>query len=346
MPSQLVTIHDVAKAAGLSKTTVSAALTGNGRLSEATRDLVLREAEKLGYDANPHAQGLRGRRSKEIGFFSPDIDLGVSTLKAQAIGRFLNERGYSVPISAYTNREGGAFTAQEKLIASMRRQKMRAVICNTLNLHGERALAELRAYLEEGGVAVCFDFPLEIECDAVIFDREHNTYLAARHLVENGHREIGLCVPNTLHSRAPRIAGFQRALGEFGVEACEEWIVSVPYNIEAEREGQTLARWFLELPQKPTAMCIVNDIVALTFAALLGREGIRVPEDLSLVGHDNRTLSELGTLPLSSVSHPIEDIALSVVEMLDSRLNGRYDGPPRREIVRGQLFERASVRPI
>ena len=345
MDSPLVTIHDVARTVGLSKTTVSAALTGNGRLSEETREMVRREAEKMGYNPNPHARGLRRGRSDVIGFFSPDIDLGVSTLKTQAIGRLLHARGYSFPVSAYTNYEGGAAKAQAQLMASLRLQKMRAVICNTLNLQGERAHAELRAYLQEGGTVVCFDWPLDLRTDCVVFDREHNTYLAARHLVENGHRQIGFSVSDG-HSRVPRLAGFRRALGEVGAQAREGWIVSVPYNVEAEREGEALARWFLELTEKPTAMCVVNDIVALTFAAIVGRHGVRVPDDLSLVGHDNRTLAELGALPLSTVSNPVDAIAGAVVEMLDSRLSGRYDGPPRHEIVRGQLFKRASVRSI
>jgi DNA-binding LacI/PurR family transcriptional regulator len=228
----------------------------------------------------------------------------------------------------------------------MRLQKMRADICNTLNLQSERAHAELSTYLKEGGLAVCFDRPVAVECDSVVFDRQHNSYLAARHLLDRGHRRIGLCVPDARHSREPRIAGFRQALKEFGVPARAEWIVSVPYHIEAEREGAALAQWFLALTDKPTAMCVVNDVTALAFAAQIRRQGFRVPQDLSLVGHDNRAVSELGALPLSTVSHPIEEIAHAVVEMLDSRLTGRYDGPPRREIVRGQFFERASVRSI
>lgn len=346
MSSNSVTIHDVARAVGLSTTTVSVALSGQGRLKETTRALVLREAEKLGYDANPMAQGLRRGRSREIGLFSPQLDLGVSTLKTHAIGRLLNQKGYSVPISAYTNREYGVETVQEKLIAGIRRQRMRAVVCDTLNLHGEKALSQLRAYLEEGGQAVFFDWPIDLEADSVVFDREHNTYIATRHLLERGHRKVGLCMPNTIDPRASRLSGFQRAMEEWGAEVRADWIVTVPYDLEAEREGESLAKWFLELREKPGAMCIVNDIVALTFAAILGRHGVRVPQDLSVVGHDNRALADIGPLPLTSVTHPIAEIAESVVEMLDSRLTGRYEGPPRVHKILGHLVERTSVLPV
>lgn len=347
MDSNSVTIHDVARAAGLSTTTVSAALTGNGRLSDATRELVRREAEKLGYDASPQGRGLRRGRSQEIGLLSPQVDLGVSTLKTHAIARYLNQKGYTVPISAYINDGPGALTVQEKLVASMRRQKLRAVVCDTLNLHGAtRALADLRAYLDEGGQAVFYDWPIELEADAVVFDREHNTYLATRHLLENGHRRIGACIPNTTDPRDSRRAGFERAMREFDAPIRTNWVVSVPYALEAEREGATLARWFLELPERPTAMCVVNDMVALAFAATADRHGVRIPEDVSLVGHDNRALAEFGPLPLTTVTHPADEIARRVVELLDSRLTGSYDGPARREVVRGQLVERQSVRKL
>lgn len=341
--SKPVTISDVARAVGLSKTTVSTALTGNGRLSDETRELVRREAAKLGYEADFYAQGLRKKRNDVVGFFSPDIDLGVATLKMHAIWRLLDERGYTVPVLAYGNRAGGQYLEQEKLLADLRRQKPRAMLCNTSNLQSEMAQEELRRYLQEGGIAVCYDWPTKVDVDTVLFDRQHNTYLATRHLLKAGHREIGTCFPWHRYSAASRAAGFAQAMNEAGVEIRQEWSLTVDYQMQSELEAVALAERFLKLRERPTAMCIVNDHLANTFATCLARAGVRVPNDLSIVSHDNLPIAEHGNVRLTSVSHPYEQIAQSAVEMLDSRLSGRYDGPPRCEVVRGQLFERDSI---
>ena len=342
-----VTILDVARQTGLSKTTVSAALTGNGRLSETTRELVLREAQKLGYQADYFAQGLRKKNNDLIGFFSPDIDLGVSTLKMQKMWSLLDARGYTVPILAYGNREGGEFLDQEKLLAELRRQKPRAILCNTSNLQSPAAHDELRRYLQGGGIAVCYDWELPVETDQVIFDREHNTYLAAAHVLGAGHRKIGAALPQIRQGECGRSNGFERALREFGVTPNSSWLWTVDYGQSSELEGVRLAQQFLALSigERPTALCIVNDYVAHAFALCVMRAGLRIPADLSLVSHDNLPIAQYGALPLSSVSHPYEEIAQIAVEMLDARLCGRADPQPRRERVRGQLFERGSVCP-
>ncbi len=302
--SRPVTISDVARAVGLSKTTVSTALTGNGRLSEETREMVRREAEKLGYQADFFAQGLRKKHNDLIGFFSPDIDLGVSTLKMHTIWRLLDERGYTVPVLAYGNRANGQYIEQEKLLADLRRQKPRAMLCNTSNLQSESAQEELRRYLQEGGLAVCYDWPTEVEVDTVLFDRQHNTYTATRHLLGAGHQKIGACFPWHRYSGATRAAGFRQAMEEAGVEIREEWIFNVDYQMQPELEAVALAEQFLKLRERPTAMCVVNDHLANTFATCLARAGVRVPSDLSLVSHDNLPIAEHGTVRLTSVSHP------------------------------------------
>ncbi len=338
------TIHDVARAVGMSKSTVSAALIGNSRHSEATRQAVLKAAQELGYEANYHAQGLRKQLNDIIGFFSPGLDLGVSTLKTQAITQRLSARGYNVPVLAYGCRENGEFYGQEELLADLRRQKPRAMICSTRNLQYERAQQELRRYLEDGGIAVCFDWPIAVETDAVLFDRVHNSYVATRHLLEMGHRDIGFYIPGLDISGNPRVEGFSQALSEWGLKPRAEWFFCGGFHLEAEREGRWLAEKFLQLHERPTAMAVVNDITALAFASQIKIAGIEIPRDLSLVGHDGRAAAEIGFLPLTTVTYPVEAIADAVVEMLESRLSGHSTGPARREIVLGHLIERQSVR--
>lgn len=335
-----VTLVELAKRVGLSKTTVSDALRGNGRLNDETRRMIQETAREIGYLADPFAQGLRQRENDLIAFFSPDLDLSSGTLKTQAIAQRLFARGYTVPIYAYGTRKGGASLEQEELFTRLRRQRPRAVVCNSSNLKSPRAQEELRCYVQDGGIAVCYDWPLDVSCDAVVFDAEQQTYLAAHHLIEKGHRDIGFYVAQDRSTYALRLKGFRHALEEAGLRVQAQWLAPGFFQIENEREGIALAAWFLAQSKRPSAMCVVNDAAA---AARLMRAGVRIPDDLSLIGHDNSAIADACILPLTTVSHPIDEIAERVVELLDSRLNGRYDGPPRREIVQSELIERESV---
>jgi DNA-binding LacI/PurR family transcriptional regulator len=136
-----------------------------------------------------------------------------------------------------------------------------------------------------------------------------------------------------------RLQGFRRALAEFGVSSGEEWFFQ---NASYEMGGAEMARRFLEMEDRPTGLCIVNDYVALAFLVEVMRAGLRVPEDVSVVSHDNQPVALFCPVPLTSVSHPVEAIAQTVVEMLIERLEGS-DAPPRTVTIQGELVQRESV---
>ena len=338
-----VTMLDIASATGLSRTTVSVALSGNGRLSQSVTETVRRAAQELGYEADYYAQALRKPNNDLIGYFSPGLDLGISTMLVQAITQRLFALNLTVQVNAYGCREGGEFREQDVLLRNLRRQKPRAMICNNSNLQAKTTQDELRRYLAEGGMAVCYDMPLEVEADMVLFDREENLYRVTRYLLEKGHRKLGCYLPTSEQPISPWVKGFLRALGEFGAMARPEWCFPWAFQLENELEGVVLAEKFLALPERPTAMCIVNDRVALGFAATLNRNGIRIPHDLSIIGHDNAAVAEHGFLPLTTISYPLDRVADAVVDMLQSRLTQEYNGPPRREAFHGNLIERDTV---
>lgn len=344
-----LTIHDVARLAGTSKSTASRALQGTARIAPGTKAAVLEAARELGFEPNHHAQRLASGPSDTIGMFSPDLDLGVGTRKMQAIQQLLGARGYRVPIHAYGYSYTGDDVNHSDLLRDLCRQRPRAIVCNTNNLRQACSQAVLSQFCASGGIAVCYDW-LEIQAaDNVFFDRDHNTYLATRHLLELGHRDIGFSVHgyngfDTDHP-SPRWSGLKRALKEFGVSARPEWCFDIPFKMEFEEAGHELAQTFLALSKRPTAMCIVNDQAAIAFANEIGRAGIKVPDDLSIVGHDDAFTARCAPVPLTTVSHPIEQIAQSVIDLLETRLQGQYHGPPRKITVRGSLVQRQSTAP-
>ena len=186
-----------------------------------------------------------------------------------------------------------------------------------------------------------------LACDQIVFDREDNAYQAARYLLERGHRKLGLGMSSLslgASERDPqteRLRGFQRALAEFGVPYRPEWLF---LNTTYERGGAAMASQFLALPDRPTGLCIVNDYVAMAFMAELLRAKIRLPEEVSIVGHDDQPVAMYCPVPLTSATQPVEALADAVVERLMARLSGD-DSEPQTILVRGELVERDSVAP-
>lgn len=334
------------------KSTVSLALSGKGNIAEATRSRVMAKAAELGYQPNPIAQRLAvGLRNPAICIVSGALDVGLGTQKILAIQAKLTQQSFDVPI--YTLSGGwvpsDATSGPDTAATQMRqicRQRPRAIVCAAQML-GAAALAELRAYLDGGGIVVTYDLPVSLPCDQVVFDREDNAYQAARHLLERGHRKIGIAMSGTApwqtdsapNPHSERLRGFLRALHEFNVPAREEWFFR---NELYERGGAEMAARFLTLGDQPTGLCIVNDYVALAFMAEIMRQGIRVPADISIVGHDDQPIARYCPVPMTSVSQPAQEIASAVVSLLTERLNGSQT-EPQTVTVQGTLAIRESV---
>lgn len=345
-----VTIQDVARHAGVAKATASYALSGKGQLALETREAVLMAARELGFEPNLNAQRLSsGRCTDTIGLFAVRLDLGVSAQKLQRIQSLLCARGYRVPVfTGGFQLDGQPANDQDTaaFLSDLRRQKPLAIICNAVSL-GPASLAELERFQGEGGTLVVYDHPNTLDCDKVVFDRTHNTYLAAKHLLELGHREIGLYMPGDYpaplpNKPHPRIAGFRQALEEFGATLNPQWLW---HGGQYEEGGAILGEKFLALKHRPTALCVVNDAAAVAFCSTLLRAGLRVPEDVSVVAHDDLPIARYFSIQLTAVSNPVEAIAQNAVELLLHRLHNPA-APFSTRVLRGELTPRASTRAL
>ena len=346
MRSGGVTLQDVARHLGVHPMTVSRALSGNGRISEATRDNVRRAARELGYRPNLAARSLRqGKHEKMVALFSPYLDSGMGTQKLERIQSLLGAEGFSTPIhSCGFHRQSGPFQAE--ILASVRAQRPAAIVFSTLLLKPE-AIAELRGWIGEGGVAFGYDGDVNLACDSVIFDRQNAGEQAVDHLLKLGHTRIGYAHHSRVDGTDERLIGTERALQKRGLELPPHWILRAAEPIDYEAGGRALAEQFLALPnnERPTAISMVNDLAALAFVAELAHNGVRVPDDVSLVAHDDRPFAAYAAVPLSVITHPTHDIAETVAAQVQSRLSGERTGKPRRQTICGQLIQRASSAP-
>jgi len=139
-----------------------------------------------------------------------------------------------------------------------------------------------------------------------------------------------------------RLKGFCRALSEYGVSFREEWLFQ---NAAYESGGAQMAARYLSLVDRPSGLTIVNDYVALAFMVEVMRAGVRIPSELSVVGHDDQLIASYCPVPLTSMTQPVQNIAQAVIHLLMERIEGTIDDttPPRTIDIVGKMIERNSV---
>lgn len=341
-----VNIHDVAAALGMHKSTVSLGLSGKGNVSQKTRERIEAMAREMGYQPNPLAQRLATNLgNNQVMLCARGLDVGITTEKLLLIQRKLVESGFEVPIYSFSGDGQGREEHQAQQMRQLCRQQPRAIVCSSQAIH-ESAFPELANYQSEGGIVVSYDVAVPLECDQVIFDREDNAYQAARALIEAGHRDLGLALSTPRQEKGDlyfvqnaRFCGFKRALDEAGLQLRREWVFEAGTY---ESGGANLAAHFLDLKHRPTGLAIVNDYMALAFMARLQRAGVNIPDDLSVIGHDNQAIADFCSVPLTSATHPENEIAEAVIQLLTDRLDG-FAEAPRTLNIRSHIVERESV---
>jgi DNA-binding LacI/PurR family transcriptional regulator len=302
----MATLRDVAKLANTSPTAVSATLNGAAagkvRVGEATRQRIFEAARQLGYSPNQLAQSLAVRRTGVLGFIFPyshafvdrnpfctqimsgvfeaAIDTRCNLMLHTALGDDWNAADDGALIDA---RVDGLLlilpTPHSPVIARCRRERFPCV-------------------------AICYS-PDSEEDFVVNADDFHGGYLAARHLLDLGHRRIGHLSGNPLVATSqPREDGYRAALNEAGIKPEADWIIPGGFNQE---EGYAAMQHLLALParRRPTAIFAANDLSAYAALRALRENGLRVPEDMAIVGFDDTWHATQTDPPLTSVHMPI-----------------------------------------
>lgn len=332
-----MTIADVAREAGVSTTAVSHAFSGKGRIPDTTRQIIFETAKRLGYEANYYAQRIKGGCTKTIACFTDTIT-GVAGEKVTRIQQEFNRRGFSVPVHGLGH---GSALKYAEAMNGLRRQRPRAIIYSGSRDKG--VLDELRRFRDDEGIVVCYDLHYPPDFEQVNLDRELGAYQATRHLIEHGHRAIGISTHEDKQTENSFTQGFRRALKEAGLPYRADW--HCPFH-PFELAGKTLAAHFAAMSDRPTGFYIVDDRVAASFVTYSLRGGLEVPGDISVVTHDQSGMAEHCMVPITIINHPTTHIVDSVVAMVQSRMEGNYEGPPRHAVICGSLVERSSVRTI
>lgn len=332
------TIHDVAAAAGVSVATVSRALRGLERVSETTRQRVLQAASELHYTASPSASSLASGRTGLIGVAVPFADRWFFATVLSAIARTAAGEGYQIMLIDLEQQ--GEQPRRLPLTSQLLAKRLDGLIVVTIapSLTEAALIDRLGIPLVSVGTPVA-GHPL------VRIDDELAARLATEHLIGLGHTKIGYVgrVPpreTGLATPALRFDAFAQTLAEHRIPLRRSWILDSDWTMdEAFRDATRLLR----STRRPTALVAGSDEMAFGIMNAARRLGVRVPDDLSVVGIDDHPFSDV--LDVSTVRQDVAGQGRAAAEILLPALRGRHqeDGLVHVDSVR--LIERGSTAP-
>jgi LacI family transcriptional regulator len=307
-PGTTVTLKDVAAASGVSLSTASRALDERGSASKSVAAAHVREiAEELGYRRNSFASNLRRGETRTLGVLVPRLSDTVMALMFEELERAASDRGYFAMVATSGDDPDDERRAAETLLD----RNVDGLILATARLDDE-----LPRHLRERGVAHALVLRTDGVSPSALGDDEVGGYLAVRHLLDLGHRDIAVVTgPSFTSTGIARLAGARTALEEAGIKPREDWLIAAGYGIES---GYTAAENLLASNSgvRPSAVFAANDNLAMGVIAAAHRLGITVGEDLALVGYNDIPLSSRLSTPLSSVRVPLDQIAGNAIDLI------------------------------
>jgi DNA-binding LacI/PurR family transcriptional regulator len=332
----VTTIRHVARLANVSVSTASRALNGRDDVSPDVRARVLAAARELNYTANLHARALKGATAKTLGVVLSDTNaFSFNGRLMSGIYDAATPRGYSVIVCDSRWNPDVEREAHRMLIE----KRVDGVLLNSVN----SGAAPLRGLEAVGIPFVLLNRRLdEMDCDSVVLDYRRGSYLAAKHLLDQGHRRILFQLGAADHSPTrERLPGYREALNEFGVPFDPELIVYC--DAMAETHARVL-EVMAKLRPRPTAVMAYNDETALPVLKALRDLGLAVPREVSVVGQNDVVLAQYLDPPLTSVAHAVRDMARQGTELLFEKIGWPADEPwtPRRVAYEPRLVVRES----
>jgi LacI family transcriptional regulator len=307
------TIADVAEAAGVARSTVSRAMNREHRFYRSPSAARIRAvAESLGYEPNPTAANLRRQQTNTVGVLVSRLTDTVMAMLFEEIAAASAARGYHALVAttyddpALERENGLAMLASRVDGLILTTATTEGGLCTELLARGIPHVLALRSYGES---------------PSVVGDDALGGYLATRHLIDLGHREIGLVAgPDHAPTALARREGHRHALREAGIEDAPELVYPSTFSMES---GEAAAEAFLAARRRPTAVFAVNDNTAFGFTSVIQRAGLGIPKDLSIVGYNDIPLVARLPVPLTTVRVPFGDIASATVDTLLNSIQGR-----------------------
>lgn len=333
-------MSDVAFEVGVSETTVSHALSGKRHVSEETIARVREACERLNYRPSHMARSFRSKRTFTIALIVPDLCNPFYPSLARGLQDVLFESGYQTLICDSDSRA----VMEESLIdQAIERQVDGIVIAPILATMPPKLLAmpQMPVVVISSSHAVAQQVLQQSNIDSASSDDEGGMLLAAEHLIRQGHRRIGyITAPMSLGPAQRRFDGFRRALRRADCPLDDRIVATTSFTREGGSQG---LRQIMEDSDPPTAVLCANDLLAIGAMDFAADRGIRIPEDLAVVGYDDIESASLVSPRLTTIHVQTRVLGKACGQFLVDRMTGAYSGPPRQVLIPNTLVTRDSA---
>jgi DNA-binding LacI/PurR family transcriptional regulator len=332
-------MKEIARQVGVSQSTVSRVLNGaNSRIPIAaeTRRRVLDAARNMGYRPNPHARGLRGAGTALLGLIVREISDPFFARAIEEVTDAARHHGYNLVLCHAHS------SAREALVL--------AGLLETRHTDGIILLGDLRYAADVWSELVEGPLPVVTLCGGhrspgtptINTDNRMGVRMAIDYLWKLGHRRIGYFDGGWLGDVAERREAFMSIVAERGIEVLDGYHQAAENDIGAGEEAFARA---MSLPQPPTAILCATDQVALGALAGALRAGVRIPDDLSIVGFDDIPVAQFAVPPLTTIRQPLGELAKRAVDEVIAIIRGEKDAMSKIHYLRPELVVRGSAGP-
>jgi LacI family transcriptional regulator/LacI family repressor for deo operon, udp, cdd, tsx, nupC, and nupG len=342
MNKKSVTIGDVAGRAGVSKATVSAVINDKGTVRDSTRDRVVDAIQALNYRARSVGELAQVGNRRSLGLLIKEVDNPYYSEIVAGIRAYGLERGYAVVVASS---EGDAKSEREHT-EMLRRQGVAGLLVTPV-MSSETDLSHLFELHRRNFPFVLLERIQGLQASIVDVENVEGSRAAVDFLIQQGHKRIVHFAgpPYSMHTKE-RIDGVRHAFSRSALMFPDDAVVAAgAHLVDGYRLG---LEYFRDRtgPDRPTAVTCYNDLLAFGLIRALRELGLRVPEDVSVVGFDNLSLIPYSGIPLTTVNVPKVQMGQQATEMLIRRIESKESLPPERHMLLAELVVRGTTRPL
>jgi LacI family transcriptional regulator len=335
-----VRLKDIARDLGVSVITVSKVLRNHPDIGEETRERVMKRVKELNYQPNPVARALVTGRTFSIGLAVPDLVHPFFAEIAKGLSALLHDRGYGLLIASSEE----SVARERQIIEGMMARRVDALL-----------LASARPLSDTTGL------PLERTTPCILLDREFQGVtahfigtddvragaLATGHLIETGRRRIAHIRGPEVSTALGRLRGYRETLARHGLPAPESYVVTEATADEhADVSGYEAMKQLLTLKATPDSVFCYNDPAAMGAMQAITESGLRVPEDIAVIGCGNVVYAPFLHVPLSSIDQKSAEMGRRAGELALRLIESKGPLPAQRVLLEPELVVRASTRSV
>jgi LacI family transcriptional regulator len=320
MVSMNITIKDVARELGVSYSSISRALNGKEGVSKETRDKILEAAERMGYQPNDLARGLVNKISKTVGVIIPDINNPFFGEIVAGITDASNENEYNIFLCI----SGWDPQIEKEYFNTLRKKRVDGIILKSAGKNEEYDDVKSPLMIIER-------YNKFNEKDSVEVDNEMGGYLAVKHLLDCGYRNLAIIMGKEDHSASlRRRIGAEKAMEQYGMTMNNDLVAEGRFSIEGGRQA---AKTLFESNHSIDAVFCMNDLIALGVLQYCNEQNISVPDEVGVVGYDNISYAGLPQIRLTTIHQPKYELGKMLFETLLEEIQQQDTKRPTKKII-------------